>query len=192
MSDWELTHEDIKYIVKIHDSETGLRYWSPQEVAHAAARKALWWAHRYLSNPDVSLGRNDLGPSLIEMGIKPWPDPEPTDGKLITGISPLFICAWCMPRGIPGTHGICPKCYKVQEAEIAATELQTAKLTLGHVAKAALKMEAERDRLMAVHEELLEALQLIANHPQSPTVVKSQAEILISKYGAHAQEAPHP
>lgn len=25
-------------------------------------------------------------------------------------MQPIFICAWCMPRGIPGTHGLCRKC----------------------------------------------------------------------------------
>ena len=24
----------------------------------------------------------------------------------------IHICAWCMPKGIPGTHGICQKCMK--------------------------------------------------------------------------------
>lgn len=30
----------------------------------------------------------------------------------------IHICAWCMPKGIPGTHGICPKCYRMQLARM--------------------------------------------------------------------------
>jgi hypothetical protein len=33
--------------------------------------------------------------------------------KLPPHWQPLFICAWCMPPGIPGTHGICPRCMNL-------------------------------------------------------------------------------
>mgnify|MGYP001615980930 CR=1 FL=1 len=31
----------------------------------------------------------------------------------------IHICAWCMPRNIPGTHGICARCMARVLAEVA-------------------------------------------------------------------------
>jgi len=71
MADWELTHEEMAKVLQSRGPSARMRAYGDMEaVAHAAARKALWWMYRLVADDhpfDLLLKQSEeaLGPAML-------------------------------------------------------------------------------------------------------------------------------
>ena len=84
--------------------DAAYRYHDAVEIAHAAMRKALWWAKRNVSG----IGQRDLAREMKALGIEPWEDMMAHTYRTCTcsncGLRfdidfAALLCGFCMSAG---------------------------------------------------------------------------------------------